>query len=252
MNWITVLGLIIPFIGTSLGSFSVFFLKKGTYEKMHAPLLSFTAGIMTAASFWSLLVPAIEKSSFPDAFAFVPAAIGFIIGMALLMLTDRFVPETLLSPSGNNTPKKTAMLVIAVILHNIPEGMAVGAVFAASSSADILRLSAAIALPVGIAIQNFPEGAIISMPLAAEGIKKGKACIGGILSGIVEPIAGFITVLLSGLITPLLPYLLGFAAGAMMFVVTNELLSEQNNSIASTVSFTFGFVLMMALDAAFG
>ena len=210
---------------------------------------------MVAASFFSLLLPSIEQSSSLGKLSFMPAAIGFCVGMLFLLLLDLITPHMHIDESveGPRTNlKKTTMMVLAVVLHNIPEGMAVGVLYAGLASTNI-TLSSALSLSIGIAIQNFPEGAIISIPLKANGESKLKAFINGTLSGIVEPIAGMITILLSGIIVPLLPYLLAFAAGAMFYVVVEELipsLSQGKHSNNATIFFMIGFVLMMILDVA--
>jgi len=254
-------GLLIPFLGTSLGAVCVFFMKKELNEKVQRALIGFAAGIMTAASVWSLLIPSLNQASESGMgkIAFIPAAVGFCVGMLFLLLLDIITPHMHL----NNTvegPKsklrKTTMMVFAVILHNIPEGMAVGVLYAGwYTGASSVSQTAALALAIGIAIQNFPEGAIISMPLHSNGLSKGKSCLYGILSGIVEPIAGLITIMLSSLVVPILPYLLSFAAGAMIYVVIEELIpemSEGEHSNIGTIMFMIGFALMMILDVALG
>ena len=228
---------------------------KSFYEKLIKILTGFASGVMVAASFFSLLLPSIEQSSSLGKLSFMPAAIGFCVGMLFLLLLDLITPHMHIDESveGPRTNlKKTTMMVLAVVLHNIPEGMAVGVLYAGLASTNI-TLSSALSLSIGIAIQNFPEGAIISMPLKVNGESKLKAFINGTLSGIVEPIAGIITILLSGIIVPLLPYLLAFAAGAMFYVVVEELipsLSQGKHSNNATIFFMIGFVLMMILDVA--
>ena len=257
MNIIILQGLLIPFLGTTLGSACVLFLNSELDEKLIKILTGFASGVMVAASFFSLLLPSIEQSSSLGKLSFMPAAIGFCVGMLFLLLLDLITPHMHIDESveGPRTNlKKTTMMVLAVVLHNIPEGMAVGVLYAGLASTNI-TLSSALSLSIGIAIQNFPEGAIISMPLKANGESKLKAFINGTLSGIVEPIAGIITILLSGIIVPLLPYLLAFAAGAMFYVVVEELipsLSQGGHSNNATIFFMIGFVLMMILDVALG
>ena len=257
MNIIILQGLLIPFLGTTLGSACVLFLNSELDEKLIKILTGFASGVMVAASFFSLLLPSIEQSSSLGKLSFMPAAIGFCVGMLFLLLLDLITPHMHIDESveGPRTNlKKTTMMVLAVVLHNIPEGMAVGVLYAGLASTNI-TLSSALSLSIGIAIQNFPEGAIISMPLKANGESKLKAFINGTLSGIVEPIAGIITILLSGIIVPLLPYLLAFAAGAMFYVVVEELipsLSQGKHSNNATIFFMIGFVLMMILDVALG
>lgn len=254
------IGILIPFIGTTLGAACVFFLKNEINPLVQKGLLGFAAGVMVAASVWSLLIPSIEMSSAMGKFSFVPAVVGFAIGIAFLLLMDRLIPHLHLdsdTPEGMpSTLKKSTMLVLAVTLHNIPEGMAVGVVFAGlvSGSTDI-TLAGAMALAIGIAIQNFPEGAIVSLPLKGEGNSRGKAFLNGTLSGAVEPVAAVITILLANLVIPILPYLLAFAAGAMLYVVVEELIpeaSEGEHSNISTIGFAVGFLIMMVLDVAMG
>ena len=255
------LGLMIPFIGTAAGAGCVFFLRNQLKPLVQKSLLGFASGVMVAASVWSLLIPAMDQSESMGKFAFIPAAVGFLLGIVFLLLMDRITPHLHLGCNDAESPKcslkKTTMLVLAVTLHNIPEGMAVGVVFAGmmADQAEI-SLMAAMALSIGIAIQNFPEGAIISLPLRSEeGMGKGKAFLYGAVSGIVEPIAAGITILLFRFIQPLLPYLLAFAAGAMIYVVVEELIpeaSEGEHSNIGTIGFAVGFVLMMILDVALG
>lgn len=254
------LGILIPFIGTTLGVACVFFLKNNINAKVQKALLGFASGVMVAASVWSLLIPAIDMSEHMGKLAFIPAASGVAFGMAFLFAMDKLIPHLHLGsdvPEGPHTAlKKTIMLVLAVTLHNIPEGMAVGVVLAGVIAGDgQVTAAGALALAVGIAIQNFPEGAIISLPLKSEGNGRGKAFLYGILSGVVEPIAALITIALTGVITPALPYLLAFAAGAMLYVVVEELLpeaSEGDHSNIGTIGFAIGFIIMMVLDVALG
>lgn len=254
------IGLLIPFLGTTLGAACVFFLKNDLNPLVQKALLGFASGVMVAASVWSLLIPAIDMSDLMGKLAFLPAAVGFSIGMLFLLAMDRLVPHLHLNedkPEGlPSSLKKTTMLVLAVTLHNIPEGMAVGVVFAGLLSGnEKITLAGAVALSVGIAIQNFPEGAIISLPLKGEGCSSRKAFVYGMASGVVEPIAAFITILLTGIVTPLLPYLLAFAAGAMLYVVVEELLPEASSGSHSnigTIGFAVGFLIMMILDVALG
>ena len=241
-------GLLVPFWGTALGAACVFFLKtlNITVEKC---LLGFAAGVMTAASVWSLLLPAIESAASWGRLSFVPASLGFLLGFALLLMLERILPDPLPAPSG----AKSGMLALAITLHNIPEGMAVGAAFAGVLSGGVLP-PAALALAAGVAIQNIPEGAIISMPLAGCGMKKGAAFTLGAASGAVEPLGAAAMLALTGFLQPLLPYCLAFAAGAMLFVVAAQLLPSLagHRSGAGVLFFAAGFLLMMALDVALG
>lgn len=254
--------LLIPLAGTTLGSACVLFLKNGLKSWIQRALAGFAAGVMVAASIWSLLDPALEECADMGTWSFVPAVVGFWLGILFLLLLDVTVPHLHAgadAPEGHASKlKRTTMLVFAVTLHNVPEGMALGVVVAGwlSGAADI-SAAGALALALGIAIQNFPEGAIISMPLHAEGASKGKAFWMGTLSGVVEPIAGIITILLSDLVIPALPYLLSFAAGAMMYVVVEELVPEMSegeggHSNLPTILFALGFTVMLALDVALG
>ncbi|MFA6835395.1 MAG: ZIP family metal transporter [Fibrobacteraceae bacterium] len=253
-------GLLIPFLGTTLGAASVFFLKKELKMPVQKLMLGFASGVMVAASVWSLLIPAMEKSSTMGRFAFMPAAIGMLMGMGFLFALDELIPHLHMNstePEGLRfNLKKTTMLCLAVTLHNIPEGMAVGVVFAAVLAGNSgIEFAGAIALAIGIAVQNFPEGAIISMPLAGSGNGKLKSFVYGVLSGVVEPIAAVFTILLTNFVVPLLPYLLSFAAGAMLYVVVEELIPEASNGEHSnngTIGFAVGFVLMMSLDVSLG
>lgn len=260
MNIEVIGGILIPFVGTMLGSAGVFFIKNELDHLVQRALTGFAAGVMMAASVWSLLIPAMEQSEGMGRLAFVPAAVGFWIGIIFLLLLDHVIPHLHRNSEKAEGPKsrltRTTMLVLAVTLHNIPEGMAVGAVYAGylTGNARITAMGA-LALSIGIAIQNFPEGAIISMPLCAEGMKKSKAFAGGTLSGIVEPVGAAVTILAAGLIVPALPYLLSFAAGAMIYVSVEELIPEMStgeHSNIGTLVFSVGFCLMMILDVAFG
>lgn len=253
-------GILIPFLGTVLGSAGVFIMKGQLNATVQKALTAFAAGVMTAASIWSLLIPAMEESSAMGQLAFVPAVVGFWIGVLFLLVLDKTIPHLHMdSDKPEGLPahlKKSTMLVLAVTLHNIPEGMAVGVVLAGWMAGEAsISVAGALALAIGIAIQNFPEGAIISMPLHSQGMSKPKSFFYGFLSGVVEPIAAFITILLADLILPALPYLLSFAAGAMMYVVVEELIPEASfgeHSNAGVLSFAMGFTLMLALDVALG
>ncbi|MBQ8139642.1 MAG: ZIP family metal transporter [Lachnospiraceae bacterium] len=255
----TAQGILIPFIGTTLGSALVLFMKDKLNAKLQRALTGFAAGVMVAASIWSLIMPAMEQSAGMGKFSFVPAVAGFWIGILFLLLLDRLIPHMHLDHSEEGVKSrlpKTTMLVLAVTLHNLPEGMAVGVVYAGflSGNTGITALGA-LALSLGIAIQNFPEGAIISMPLKAEGVSKGKAFLYGTLSGAVEPIGALLTILAAQFFVPILPYLLSFAAGGMMYVVVEELvpeMAEGEHSNIGTIMFALGFTLMMALDVALG
>lgn len=253
-------GILIPFLGTALGSACVLFMKNKLNPLVQRALTGFAAGVMVAASIWSLLVPAMEQSASMGTWAFIPAVAGFWIGILFLLILDRTVPHLHMNSSKAEGPKsnlqKTTMLVLAVTLHNLPEGMAVGVVYAGwlSGNAGITAMGA-LALSLGIAIQNFPEGAIISMPLRAEGVRKGRAFLYGTLSGAVEPVGAVLTILAASYVVPFLPYLLSFAAGAMVYVVVEELIpemSEGTHSNLGTVLFAAGFTVMMALDVALG
>lgn len=253
-------GILLPFVGTTLGSACVLFMKRNLSLSVQRSLTGFAAGVMVAASIWSLLIPAIEQSDFMGLWSFIPAIIGFWSGILFLLVLDKTIPHLHLGsdePEGVRTKlKKTTMLVLAVTLHNIPEGMAVGILFAGRlSGVSSITLASAFALSIGMAIQNFPEGAIISMPLHSEGMKKGKAFIFGTLSGIVEPIAAIITILAAQFFIPILPYLLSFAAGAMIYVVVEELIPEMSagkHSNLGTIFFALGFTVMLILDVALG
>ena len=253
-------GILIPFLGTSLGAACVFFMKKSLSDAVQRSLTGFAAGVMVAASVWSLLIPAIEQSSAMGKLSFLPAFLGFWVGILFLLLLDHVVPH-LHTKSGQvegpqSRLQRTTMMVLAVTLHNIPEGMAVGVVYAGYLAGNAkITVTAAMALSIGSAIQNFPEGAIISMPLRAEGMKVSKAFAGGVLSGIVEPVGAMLTILAAGYIVPALPYLLSFAAGAMIYVVVEELIPEMSqgqHSNVGTVFFAVGFSVMMVLDVALG
>lgn len=256
----TILGLLIPFAGTALGSASVFFMKKELGDRVQRALTGFASGVMVAASIWSLIVPALDQSAAMGKLSFLPAVIGFWLGILFLLLLDSIIPHLHLNAEKAEGPdsklKKTTMMVLAVVLHNIPEGMAVGVVFAGlRSGSTLVTAGGALALALGIAIQNFPEGAIISMPLHAQGQSKFRAFMEGTLSGAVEPLGALFTILAAGLIVPAMPYLLSFAAGAMMYVVVEELIpemSEGEHSNIGVLMFAVGFTLMMALDVALG
>lgn len=256
----TILGILIPFLGTAAGAACVFFMKKTLGDLVQRSLAGFAAGVMVAASIWSLLIPAIAQSAVLGKFAFFPAFAGFWLGVLFLLALDRLIPHLHVGSEQaeglSSNLSRTAMMVLAVTLHNIPEGMAVGVMYAGflAENAQITAASA-LALSIGIAIQNFPEGAIISMPLRAEGERRGRAFLGGILSGIVEPIGAVLTILAAQRIVPALPYLLSFAAGAMLYVVVEELIPEMSqgrHSNLGTVFFAAGFSIMMVLDVALG
>ena len=254
------LGLAIPFLGTTLGAAMVFLMKKEMNKKVEKILLGFASGVMIAASIWSLLIPAIDMAESQGKVAWIPATIGFLLGIVFLLVLDSIIPHMHLEsekPEGIKSKlKKTTMLVLAVTLHNIPEGMAVGVTFAGALIGNTgITMTGAFALAVGIAIQNFPEGAIISMPLKSEGVSKTKAFLYGTLSGVVEPIGAIITILLTNTVVPILPYLLSFAAGAMIYVVVEELIPESQvgeHSNIGTIGVAIGFVIMMILDVALG
>ena len=256
----TFFGLLLPFLGTALGAACVFFMQKSLGDLVQRLLAGFAAGVMVAASVWSLLIPAIEQSAALGRLSFLPAFTGFWLGVLFLLALDHLIPHLHVGSEQAEGPKskfgRTTMMVLAVTLHNIPEGMAVGVMYAGflSENAQITAASA-LALSLGIAIQNFPEGAIISMPLRAEGESEGKAFLGGVLSGIVEPIGAVLTILAARLVIPVLPYLLSFAAGAMLYVVVEELIPEMSqgrHSNVGTIFFAVGFSVMMALDVALG
>ncbi len=254
------IGLFIPLLGTMLGSAFVFFMKDEMPDRVQKTLLGFASGVMVAASVWSLLIPAMEMEEAKGAWSVFPASIGFLLGIGFLLMIDELTPHLHI---GNDKPEgprshlsRTAMLALAVTIHNLPEGMAVGVVFAgAQDGASGLSLASALAVSIGIAIQNIPEGAIISMPMRAEGNSRWRAFMLGSLSGAVEPIGGLAVVLLASLMIPVLPYMLAFAAGAMLYVVVEELIPEASagkHTNLSTIGFAVGFVLMMVLDVVLG
>lgn len=255
-----ILGLLIPFIGTTLGAAMVFFMKGEIRPAIQKMLVGFAAGVMMAASVWSLLLPAIDKAEQLGVLPWLPPAVGFMAGMLFILVLDTLMPHQHRGadePEGlPSTAKKNTMLMLAVTLHNIPEGIAVGVVYAALAAGDTsIGLSSALALSIGIAIQNFPEGAIISMPLRSDGVSKRKAFFMGSASGIVEPIAAGIAVALAHVMIPILPYLLAFAAGAMIYVVVEELVPELqigSHSNIGTIGVALGFTVMMILDVALG
>lgn len=255
----TLQGIFIPFVGTTLGAACVFFMKGEMNKLLQRCLTCFAAGVMVAASVWSLLIPAMNYASDMGKLAFIPAVAGFWFGILFLLFLDRTIPHLHLNNESEG-PKsqlsRTTMMVLAVILHNLPEGMAVGVVYAGLMNGNSeLSLAGALALSLGIAIQNFPEGAIISMPLRAEGMKKSKAFFNGLVSGIVEPIGAIITILAARQVLPFLPYFLSFAAGAMVYVVVEELIPESaegEHSNIGTILFAAGFSVMMILDVALG
>ena len=255
-----VIGLLIPLLGTIAGSAFVFFMKDEMPERVQKSLLGFASGVMVAASVWSLLIPAMEMEETEGAWAVVPAAAGFLLGMGFLLLIDELTPHLHLGTSQPEGPRsklsRTAMLALAVTIHNLPEGMAVGVVLAgAGQGVDTISMASAVAVSLGIAIQNIPEGAIISMPMRAEGNSRWRSFMLGSLSGAVEPVGGLAVILLASLLTPVLPYMLAFAAGAMFYVVVEELIPEASSgrhSNLSTIGFAMGFVLMMVLDVVMG
>ncbi len=252
----TVIGILIPFLGTGIGSLMVFFMKNKFNEKLKKMLLGIASGVMIAASVWSLLIPAVNMAEEQGKISWIPAVVGFVFGVFFLLIIDKIAFFLENNKTNKNKFSKVSMLVFAVTLHNIPEGMAVGVAFAGALSNNMeITIASAFSLAIGIAIQNFPEGAIISMPLKSEGMSKLKSFIYGVLSGIVEPIFAFATILLTNMVVPLLPYLLAFAAGAMIYVVVNELIPEsQEGKLAflGTIGVTFGFLLMMVLDITLG
>ena len=251
-----IIGILLPLAGTMLGSAFVFFMKKDIPERLQKTLLGFASGVMVAASVWSLLLPSAEMA---DGSVW-PAAIGFLLGVGFLLLLDGLTPHLHVGASQAEGPRshlsRTAMLALAVTIHNLPEGMAVGVVFAgASSGATTITFTSALAVAVGIAIQNIPEGAIISMPMRAAGNSRRRSFLIGSLSGAVEPVGAVAVVLLASLLMPVLPYMLAFAAGAMFYVVVEELIPEASSgqhSNLSTIGFSVGFVLMMVLDVVMG
>lgn len=253
------IGILIPFLGTSLGAACVYTMKKEMNKRVNKILLGFASGVMMAAAVWSLIIPSIDMSQDMGKLSFIPAAVGVLAGIIFLYSLDKVIPHMHVDSKKEEGTKKykldkTTKLILSVVIHNIPEGMAIGIVFAAvMNQGGAITLASALALSVGIAIQNFPEGAIISMPLRSERLSKNKAFIYGALSGIVEPIAAVITIMFSSIITPMMPYLLSFAAGAMIFVVVEELIPEaagDNFSDISAIAFSVGFVIMMILDVA--
>ncbi len=254
------IGIFIPLIGTALGAATVFFLKKDMSAHLQKALLGFASGVMIAASVWSLLIPAMDMAEAEGVAPFIPAVVGFLAGIAFLLLLDSVIPHihvrTNTAEGGQSGLGKSAMLVLAVTLHNLPEGMAVGVVFASLANGDIvIFIASAFALSIGIAIQNFPEGAVISMPLVGSGISRRRAFSYGMLSGVVEPFGAILTILLTSLITPILPYILAFAAGAMIYVVVEELIPESqagDHSNIGTIGVALGFALMLTLDVALG
>ena len=256
----TFFGIMIPFLGTTLGSACVFFMKKSLGDLVRRALAGFVAGVMVAASIWSLLIPAIEQSEGMGKLSFLPAFIGFWVGVLFLLLLDRLIPHLHVGSEQAEGPKsklgRTTMMVLAVTLHNIPEGMAVGVVYAGFLSGNTqITAASALALSLGIAIQNFPEGAIISLPLRSEGNKRSRSFALGVLSGAVEPVGAILAIALASIVTPILPYMLAFAAGAMIYVVVEELIpeaSEGEHSNLGTIAFAIGFALMMMLDVALG
>lgn len=257
---IILIGLLVPLLGTILGSAFVFFMKGEMSVRLQKSLLGFASGVMVAASVWSLLIPAMDMESESGKWAVMPAAVGFLLGMGFLLLIDCLTPHLHIGtdkPEGLRSQlSRTAMLALAVTIHNLPEGMAVGVVFAGADNATSnISLTSALAVSVGIAIQNIPEGAIISMPMRAEGNSRLRSFLIGSLSGAVEPIGAVAVLLLASLLVPVLPYMLAFAAGAMFYVVIEELIPEASSgqhSNLSTIGFAFGFVLMMVLDVVMG
>ena len=258
MNWITTL--IIPLLGTIIGASTVLFARHNPSQRLHTTLLGFAAGVMVAASVWSLIIPAIDLSADLGRLSWAPAAIGFILGMLFLLLLDSVVPHQHLSSDTAEGPQsklgRRQKLMLAVTLHNIPEGMAVGAVVAGALAGDAgITIASAAALALGMAIQNIPEGAIVALPMRSDGMSRGRAFGNGVVSGMVEPVAALLMVLLYEHISPTLPYLLAFSAGAMLYVVVEELIPETQqgkHSNMGTIAFAFGFVIMMVLDVALG
>ena len=254
------IGLLIPFLGTVLGSAMVFLMKDKINPKLQKILSGFASGVMIAASIWSLIIPSINMAEEQGDISWLPASIGFLVGVAFLLILDSIIPHLHIEtkkPEGIKSKLKNAtMMVLAVTLHNIPEGMTVGVVYAGLLAQNTnITLAGALALSIGMAIQNFPEGAIISMPLKSEGMSKTKSFLYGALSGIVEPLGAIITILLTSIVTPILPYLLAFAAGAMIYVVVDEIIPETEtgeHSNIGTIGVAIGFVIMMILDIALG
>ena len=252
-------GIMIPFIGTALGAGCVYLMKGELNRSVQRGLTGFAGGVMVAASIWSLLIPAMNYSEHMGKLSFLPAAIGFWAGILFLMLLDKIIPHLHMFSSESEGPKahldKDTMLMLAMTIHNIPEGMAVGVVYASLLAGDGISVPAALALSIGIAIQNFPEGAVLSMPLRPSGVSRGKAFGYGVLSGVVEPIGAVLTIVAAHLVVPILPYLLAFAAGSMIYVVVEELIpemSEGEHSHVPVLLFAAGFTLMMVLDVALG
>ncbi|MCR5438827.1 MAG: ZIP family metal transporter [Selenomonas sp.] len=253
-------GLLIPFAGTSFGAACVYLMRKELHVKVQKGLTGFAAGVMVAASIWSLLIPAMEASAGLGKLSFLPAVIGFWVGTLFLLVLDHVIPHLHMNADTAEGPassfSKTTMLVLAVTLHNIPEGMAVGVVFAGWMAGNVdITMAGAFVLSLGIAIQNFPEGAIISMPLRSAGMSRHKAFAAGVLSGVVEPVGGLLTIVATSYVIPVMPYLLAFAAGAMLYVVVEELIPEMSvgtHSDVGVLCFSIGFTLMMALDVALG
>ena len=260
MNFETISTILLPFLGTGIGAAGVFFLRGQMNRTLQRSLTGFASGVMVAASIWSLIIPAINQSEHMGKLAFLPAVVGVWAGFLFLLLLDQLIPHLHLnSDCPEGTPcglGKSTMMVLAVALHNLPEGMAVGVVIAGWLSGEAgLSFAGVLALSLGIALQNLPEGAIISMPLRSNGMKKGKSFVYGVLSGVIEPIGAIATILLAELVVPVLPYLLSFAAGAMLYVVVEELIpemSEGEHSNVGTIFFAVGFTLMMMLDVALG
>lgn len=256
----TFYGIMIPFLGTALGAACVFLMKEAMRDRLQRALSGFASGVMVAASIWSLLLPALEQAEEMGKWSFIPAVVGFWCGILFLLLLDRLIyhlhHNAEQAEGAQRHWQKTTMLVLAVTLHNIPEGMAVGIVYAGYLAGNPnISAMGALVLSLGIAIQNFPEGAIISMPLRAEGMKKCRAFLGGAASGIVEPVSALLTIAASGFVVSLLPYLLSFAAGAMFYVVVEELIPEMSagkHANAGTIFFAIGFSMMMALDVTLG
>ena len=255
----TVLGILIPFLGTTAGAACVFFMKKSLGDLVQRSLAGFAAGVMVAASIWSLLIPAIEQSAALGKLAFFPVFAGFWLGVLFLLALDHLIPHLHVGSEQAEGPKsrlaRTTMMVLAVTLHNVPEGLAVGLAFGLAGNSSAMPLSGALALSLGMALQNFPEGAAISLPLKKEGLSNTRSFVYGALSGIVEPIAGVLGVLAAGTITGVMPWLLAFAAGAMIYVVVEELIPEASlgeHSHTGTLSVMLGFLVMMVLDVALG
>lgn len=252
--------LLIPFAGTVLGASLVFFMRSELPDKVNKSLLGFASGVMVAASVWSLLIPGMEMSQDMGRWSFVPSAVGFLVGIGFLLLVDNFTPHLHLGNAHPEGPKaqlsRTAMLTLAVTIHNLPEGMAVGVVAAGAMQGDMgITLAGAMVMSLGIALQNIPEGAIVSMPMRMAGNSRKRAFLIGSMSGVVEPIGAVAIILLASVLTPALPYLLAFAAGAMIYVVIEELIpeaSEGEHSNLSTIGFALGFVIMMVMDVALG